>query len=150
MALAKRPTTGEIEAKVTVIVVDVVGKLMKQVADRARVNLSGKMLQRRSGVLYNSVADRVLNLGTIVRGEVYSHVPYGYMQEVGTRPHVILPRKSGGYLRFEVGGRVVFAKKVNHPGTKPTPWLHEAFDTLKPSFQPAINTALHFGLDARH
>ena len=34
----------------------------------------------------------------------------------GTRPHVIMPRKAKA-LRFTVGGEVVFATKVNHPGT---------------------------------
>lgn len=36
----------------------------------------------------------------------------------GTRPHVILPKKRK-VLKFEAGGGVVFARKVNHPGTKP-------------------------------
>jgi hypothetical protein len=36
----------------------------------------------------------------------------------GTRPHVIRPRRPGGVLRFTVNGRVVYARYVNHPGTK--------------------------------
>jgi hypothetical protein len=40
--------------------------------------------------------------------------------EYGTRPHVIKPRR-GLYLRFywPKVGRVVLARKVNHPGTRP-------------------------------
>jgi hypothetical protein len=41
-------------------------------------------------------------------------------QEYGTRPHVIRPRRAKA-LRFVVGGRVVFAAKVNHPGNKARP-----------------------------
>lgn len=43
----------------------------------------------------------------------------------GTRPHVILPRR-GKYLVFEVGGRTVYARRVNHPGNKADPFLTRA------------------------
>lgn len=36
--------------------------------------------------------------------------------DTGTRPHVIRPRRKK-VLRFVVDGRVVFARRVNHPGT---------------------------------
>lgn len=37
----------------------------------------------------------------------------------GTKPHVI-EAKNAKALRFEIGGQVLFRKRVNHPGTKPT------------------------------
>jgi hypothetical protein len=43
----------------------------------------------------------------------------------GTRPHVIRPRRAKA-LRFDMGGRTVFAKRVNHPGTKPNNFMAEA------------------------
>ncbi|MFH8577113.1 hypothetical protein [Streptomyces zaomyceticus] len=43
----------------------------------------------------------------------------------GTRPHVIRPRNAKA-LRFDMGGRIVFAKKVNHPGTRANNFLGEA------------------------
>ncbi|MER7135405.1 hypothetical protein ABT358_02530 [Streptomyces sp. NPDC000341] len=46
----------------------------------------------------------------------------------GTRPHVIRPRRAS-VLRFEVGGRVVFARKVNHPGTRANNFLGRALRT---------------------
>ena len=39
----------------------------------------------------------------------------------GTRPHVIVRRRKKA-LSFTVGGRVIFARKVHHPGTKGTRW----------------------------
>jgi len=39
-------------------------------------------------------------------------------QDKGTKAHVIMP-KSARRLVFQVPGDTVFAKKVNHPGTKP-------------------------------
>jgi hypothetical protein len=44
----------------------------------------------------------------------------------GTRPHIIRPRRRGGVLRFTIGGRVVYARYVNHPGTRPNDFLLEA------------------------
>lgn len=51
----------------------------------------------------------------------------------GTRPHVILPRNAS-VLRFEVaGGRIVFARRVNHPGTRPNPFPERALERSGPS-----------------
>lgn len=49
-------------------------------------------------------------------------VGYAIYMHRGTRPHVILPRQAKA-LRFVVNGRIVYAAKVNHPGTRPRPYL---------------------------
>lgn len=43
----------------------------------------------------------------------------------GTRPHLIRPVRAQA-LRFTIGGRVVFAKVVHHPGSKPNNFLRKA------------------------
>jgi hypothetical protein len=43
----------------------------------------------------------------------------------GTKPHIIRPRQRK-MLRFSVGGQLVFARLVHHPGTKPNNFLWEA------------------------
>lgn len=47
---------------------------------------------------------------------------YAGIVSSGSRPHVIQPRR-GKALRFVVGGQVVYARRVNHPGTRPDPYL---------------------------
>jgi hypothetical protein len=52
------------------------------------------------------------------------HEAVGYIIN-GTRPHQIRPVRAKA-LRFTVGGRVVFARLVNHPGTKPDDFLNKS------------------------
>ncbi len=43
----------------------------------------------------------------------------------GTEPHIIRPRRRKA-LRFSVGGQIVFARKVQHPGTASNNFLVKA------------------------
>jgi hypothetical protein len=43
----------------------------------------------------------------------------------GTRPHLIRPVRAKS-LRFTVGGQVVYARLVRHPGNKPNDFLRKA------------------------
>lgn len=48
-----------------------------------------------------------------------SRTAYGLYVEMGTDPHDIRPKQSGGVLAFQVAGETVFARSVRHPGTAP-------------------------------
>jgi hypothetical protein len=78
---------------------------------------------------------RTIGAGPITdRGATVTAAGAAVFLEKGTKPHVIRPKK-GKFLRFApgagstLGGRpragasVVFARKVNHPGTKAYPFL---------------------------
>lgn len=54
---------------------------------------------------------------------VGSDVAYALLHHDGSQPHTIRPRNPNGCLRFMVNGRVVFAKVVHHPGTRPNAYL---------------------------
>jgi len=58
----------------------------------------------------------------------------------GTRPHMIYPH--GKALRFEVGGKVVFAKYVRHPGTRPNPFHVRAAQSSLSQLVRAIGQAI--------
>jgi hypothetical protein len=53
----------------------------------------------------------------------------GYVLD-GTEPHVIRPRRRKA-LRFIAGGGIVFATKVNHPGTQANNFLVRALDAAR-------------------
>jgi hypothetical protein len=60
-------------------------------------------------------------------GVITAGMFYASFVEEGTRPHVILPKK-GTWLAWEpVQGDWHFARKVNHPGGKPYPFMSLAY-----------------------
>lgn len=96
----------------------------------ANVQTGAKVyVRKRTRALERSIVTRteagplqlVTTIGTDLRYAMWEHE--------GTRPHVILPRNRK-VLRFPVGGAggfsVVFARKVNHPGTKGSFFLARA------------------------
>lgn len=80
--------------------------------------LSGQVLNRRTGTLSRSVARRVEDGADGVQGVVGTNIEYGGIHEFGgrTKPHII-EAKNAAALKFTIGGRTVFAKSVNHPGS---------------------------------
>jgi hypothetical protein len=65
--------------------------------------------------------------------EVYTRVFYAEYVEEGTKPHVIKV-KNAKALHFKVGGKDVFVKKVNHPGTRAKPFMQPAADKERPIY----------------
>lgn len=47
------------------------------------------------------------------------------MHHDGTPPHLITPER-GRVLKFKVAGKIVYAEKVDHPGTRANPFLYRA------------------------
>ena len=98
----------------------------------------------RSGKLRNSTRfqikgtrdDQALDVRQGARTE--KGVIYRPFVTGGTRPHEIRPVTAKA-LRFNVGGRVVFAKKVNHPGTKPNPFHVKTLNEELPVIQSILD-----------
>ena len=76
----------------------------------------------RTGALRASIYKRHLGNFTGQYIVIGSNKDYAKDHHQGTRPHRIMA-SPGGKLSFSRGGRRVFATSVNHPGTKPNPYL---------------------------
>jgi hypothetical protein len=75
----------------------------------------------RSGALRKSIYAQVRGDKATIR----ARAPYAGFVINGTPPHIIRA-KDGGALRFQIGGATVFARSVNHPGTKPNDFFSRA------------------------
>lgn len=65
-------------------------------------------------------------------------VPYAPYVEWDTRPHEIRPRRAKA-LRFMVGGQIIFAQKVNHPGTTGIHFMSRAAAELEAVVEDIID-----------
>lgn len=83
--------------------------------------LSGQVLNVRTGDLRRSIQQVVTQSAKRVLARVFSagDVKYAGIHEFGGRtgPHMIYPRK-GDVLAFMAGGKMRFARYVNHPGSR--------------------------------
>lgn len=73
--------------------------------------------------LRNTVIKRVVKHGDGIALIVGSYSPIALLHHNGTRPHVILPKRAKILAFPASSGGVIFARKVNHPGTKPNRYL---------------------------
>jgi len=83
---------------------------------------------------------RMSDRQTVGGFEVEGLVDTDYAEYVsgGTRPHVIRPR-TAKVLRFTIGGRTVYATKVNHPGTRPNDFWTRPLQRLPDTVQRIWN-----------
>lgn len=80
------------------------------------------MVGVRSGNLRRSIHMRQGLQGRVQYVAVGSNLNYAEAHHEGTRAHRIDPR-GGRIMRFNVGGTVVYARRIDHPGTKPRKYL---------------------------
>lgn len=76
----------------------------------------------KTGALYRSITFTVVSGSSGIVGTVSALDKKAMMHHNGTRPHLIFPVNKQT-LRFYSRGRIVYAKVVRHPGTKPNKFL---------------------------
>ncbi len=105
----------DIAAALRAKAVELQGRLLAKV----EANLSGDVLQTRSGALKASIAAALTADASTLTVEVASSgVPYAAIQEYGgrTAAHDIVPVKAQA-LAFAGLGGTAFARRVHHPGS---------------------------------
>jgi hypothetical protein len=105
------------------------GEIVRQGA-RRRVGVyrprPGPTRRRRPGTLRDSIIKRLAIEGTLVVF-VGSYDNVALLHHEGTVPHTILPRNAKWLVFYsERVGRVVYVKRVHHPGTRPNRYLTDA------------------------
>jgi len=98
--------------------------LIREAAGRAEALLRERA-PRRTGQMAGGVGSVVYGRMAIVGLRAH----YARFLEFGTRPHEIRPRRARA-LRFVVGGRTVFASRVEHPGVRPRRFVQAVAEEL--------------------
>lgn len=121
------------------------GTLMR-IDARAKYYLNGVMVGKRSGNLLSSqAAPTILRLGNgNLLGILQNNASYAKAVHDGTVPHIIRAVNTKA-LKFQPSvpnfaagtgggrtatGQLVFRRSVNHPGTKPRPFLRTAMNDV--------------------
>ena len=126
-------------------------------APKIMVDEASKAIQKSLLVIQNQAmkeapANRQVGLGARLKasfrrkmtsrlsGEVFSISPYaGYVHE-GTRPHTIEVINKKVLANKRTGQ--FFGKKVDHPGTRPNPFMQRAVDKCKTQINDFFLTAI--------
>lgn len=108
------------------------GKAVAMIQTDAREIKEGSF-KNQTGTLRRSITAQV---DSAARGMVYvsSDAPYGEYVEFGSGPHTIVPVNAKA-LAFKGPTGTVFAMRVNHPGSKPYPFMEPAFENQAPLIQ---------------
>lgn len=119
-------------------------------------NLSGRIVRVRTGKLRRGMRSSLKVVGDRFVATVRNVTFYGHILESGAKAHRVpkllgrralrnrLRRGEGPQktLRFEVGGRVVFARSVVIPPLRPRRWFAAAVDEALPELQRAFEQEL--------
>lgn len=116
--------------------------LTQQLAALVRQKLSGPVLNRRSGALYNSIKSQLIENPSTIYGTVYSQgVPYAAVHEFGGRGYYPIVPVRAKALAFMVGGKLVFAQRVNHPPAKERSFLRSSLNDMRDQIIARLSSA---------
>ena len=126
--------------------------LQSQLLAKVEANLSGWVLQSRSGALKASIMASIDVSADAVTARIASiGVPYAAIQEYGgrTSPHDIVPVKAQA-LAFVGAAGPMFARRVHHPGSllPARPYLGSALDALHPDIAGGLKDSILGALGA--
>lgn len=112
--------------------------------------LQGQVLHHRSGKLAQSI--RIIPVrqeGTRIVGGVQGGggvAWYGRVHEFGgSGPYMIVPREKK-VLRFEIGGTVIFARRVNHPPALERSFMRSSMEERRAWIVQGLRDAMIEGL----
>lgn len=95
------------------------GKIGRKIVTGAKMQVGVQTGQLRRSIKMEHV---YYTSGAAIK--VGSTLSYAHLHHEGSRPHLITP-KNGEFLKFGRGTRVIYARQVAHPGTKPNRYLSD-------------------------
>lgn len=95
---------------------------------------SGRSFVSRTGQLEQSIGWAPSGTGA----EVYANAEHARYVEEGTKPHAIEPKARKALKVMMPGGGYILRKMVDHPGSKPYPFLFADVEGRKERLRPAL------------
>lgn len=139
----------ELTREITAIVIELEGYIKNE-------KLSGQVLHVVSGDLRRSIHAvlPVIQTATGVMGQVAQSgdVKYGAIHEFGgTTPAHVIEATKGEALHFVMGGKDVFFKRVNHPGSviPERSYMRSALADKRDSIVDRLQAAVKRGMEVR-
>lgn len=94
------------------------------------VSAAKRKVGKNTGRLRQSISSNYKKRGTVGVLTITANMPYAKDHHEGTRRHVITPKRAQ-MLRFSAGSRIVYTRKVEHPGTRPNHFLTDTFYLIR-------------------
>jgi hypothetical protein len=119
----------KVEGAISAALFSIGNELAQDAGDMAPF-LSGN-LRRSITVLPQSIPQDHISVGT--------NLEYARIHDQGgtIKARTITPRNPSGFLRFQIGGKWVFTKKVRQPARTVQPWKGKGY--LTPAFESQVN-----------
>lgn len=115
------------------------GKAMREsVRDLHRQAVREAPVNKQSGG--GNLRQMIDSSSSATRGTVISRAKYSEYVHEGTRPHIIRPKRARVLANRRTGQ--FFGRKVNHPGTRPNPYLKRALGKVKKKITENFNSAI--------
>lgn len=99
-----------------------VGRHLHKIGNRIQQRAK-RQVGVKTGALRSSIRMRHVKIRGEAAVKIGAYTNYALLHHRGTRPHVITPNPPRQALVFRSGARIVHAKVVNHPGTRPNRYL---------------------------
>jgi len=119
-------------------------------AEQIKQNVSGGVLQTRTGTLEASVQPQAPKIdGLQASAEVVGgggDAYYGEIQELGIS-HPYPEQAAGDVMAFEDGGSSIFTRLVEHPAMPAHPWFLPVLDEMAPQIIAGVHERIQETLD---
>lgn len=118
----------------------IVVKELNEAIQKSAYKIELKSKREAPGKLKQRIKTRL----SYLRGVVSANALYAIYVHEGTRPHIIVPKNRK--VLANKRKRVIFGKRVQHPGTKPNRFMVRAVnkskDTIENYFQKALENTI--------
>lgn len=115
-------------------------------AEKVRANLTGGVLQEKSGKLLGTVMEHgPYATGTDIQTTVDAggeEAPYGIVHEKGGERYYMIYPVDRKALAFEMNGKLCFFAAVNHPPAERRPWFEPVEDEMRALWGDELQQAI--------